>query len=362
MAKLSSQATLFGLDLTSLWVQTRQLLAQLPLRQAFIRWTRPTVVQWLTSADASTATSAAFLRSNQWLGQGPAGTTLPPAAALLLDSEQVLHRHLHLPLLGAQDLEAAIQLQALTLSPFAPQDLFWAYSTQVALQGGLDVHLVLASRKMVEDACQQAIKSYQLKGQPEVWAPTAHGPMLCLGWGEQTRLQQEHRQRLGLVLIALAVLAFAGLLALTPSLKLREQVVQAMEQTAALTQQTTEITAQRQKLMTQAQELQTLAPLLGQQIDHLSVLAALTRVLPDDTATQSIVIEGMHLRLQGLSRNATHVQQLLGQEPGFQSVRMPSAITRDGNSGQENFVLEADLDPQIFAIWPLPIPAPSPAP
>ena len=94
MAKLSSQATLFGLDLTSLWVQTRQLLAQLPLRQAFIRWTRPTVVQWLTSADASTATSAAFLRSHQWLGQGPAGTTLPPAAALLLDSEQVLHRHL----------------------------------------------------------------------------------------------------------------------------------------------------------------------------------------------------------------------------------------------------------------------------
>ena len=28
----------------------------------------------------------------------------------------------------------------------------------------------------------------------------------------------------------------------------------------------------------------------------------------------------------------------------------------------DHFVLEADLDPQIFAIWPLPIPAPSPAP
>lgn len=362
MAKLSSQATLFGLDLASLWGQTRQLLAQLPLRQAFIRWARPTLVQWLTSTDSSTAPSAAFLRSSQWLGPGLAGAVPPPAAALLLDNEQVLHRHLHLPLLRAADLEAAIQLQALTLSPFAPQDLFWAYGTQIAPQGGLDVRLVLASRKMVEDACQQAVKSYQLKSQPEVWAPTSHGPMLCPGWGEQARLQQEHRQRLGLALGTLAVLALVGLLMLTPSLKLREQVLQAMEQTATLTQQTTEIAAQRQKLMTQAQELQTLAPLLGQQMDHLSVLTTLTRVLPDDTATQSIAIQGTHLRLQGLSRNAAQVQQLLGQEPGFHSVRMPSAITRDGNSGQENFVLEADLDPQTFAVWPLPVPAPSPAP
>ena len=107
-------------------------------------------------------------------------------------------------------------------------------------------------------------------------------------------------------------------------------------------------------MLAQAQQLNTLVPQLQQQIDHLRVLAALTRVLPDDTATQRIVIEGTHLSLHGLSSNATRVQQLLSQEPGFQGVRMPAAITRDGNSNLENFVLEADLDPTVFAIWPLP--------
>lgn len=82
------------------------------------------------------------------------------------------------------------------------------------------------------------------------------------------------------------------------------------------------------------------------------MLTALTKVLPDNTATQRIVIEGLHLSLEGLSANATQVQQLLSQEPGFHSVRMPSAITRDSNSNLENFVLEVDLDPQIFAPWP----------
>lgn len=155
---------------------------------------------------------------------------------------------------------------------------------------------------------------------------------------------------------ASVVLTLTVLILLTPSLKLRQETLQAMQQTAVLTQQTAPAAAQRQALMAQAQDLHTLAPQLQQQIDHLRVLAALTKVLPDNTATQRIVIEGLHLSLEGLSANATQVQQLLSQEPGFHSVRMPSAITRDSNSNLENFVLEVDLDPQIFAPWPTPAP------
>lgn len=372
MAQLSSQLTLFGLDLTSSWAKVRQLITQLPLLRSFERCVRPSTVLWLTT-DAPDAPDApaqhsehpehplktAWLRADQWLGYDEAAPTAPAAApthaALLVDADVLLHRRLQLPLLTGQELDAAVQLQALAFSPFVPEDLVCTYRAQPNGSSGLDVELVLASRKMLENACQQAVSSYQLKSNPELWLPIAQQPpVLCPGWGEGPRLQQERRQRLGLIAAALAVLALVGALALTPSLKLLLQLRQAHAQTTALAQQTQAVAAQRQHLMAQAQELHALMPQLQQQIDHLRVLAALTRVLPDDTATQSIAIEGTHLSVQGLSANASQVQQLLVQEPGFHSVRMPSAITRDSNTKLENFAIEADLDPQVFAVWPVP--------
>lgn len=362
MAKLQSQATLFGLDLAPAWAKLQQLLVALPILRSLESWVRPSTVQHLTTDSAPAQPPAAVqLRGRQWLGPCAADPAAPPrSAALVVDADLVLHRRLHLPALSGADLDAAVQLQALTLSPFAAHDLVCAYqhtpehATQATAHTGRQVDVVLASKKMLEEACQQAVSSYQLKSDPEIWLPTPDGPMLCPGWGESARLRQERRQRWGLVAGALVVVALALVLALTPSLKLRQKVVQALSQTAALAQQTADAAAQRQSLLAQAQQLNTLVPQLQQQIDHLRVLAALTRVLPDDTATQRIVIEGTHLSLHGLSSNATRVQQLLSQEPGFQGVRMPAAITRDGNSNLENFVLEADLDPTVFAIWPLP--------
>ena len=93
---------------------------------------------------------------------------------------------------------------------------------------------------------------------------------------------------------------------------------------------------------------------LFQEADFLKVLEALTRALPDDTALQSLALEGNRLRAQGLSDNASRVQELLGKEPGFENVRLPSAITREGRSNKESFVLEAELNPAIFTLWQLP--------
>lgn len=356
MAKLSSQATLFGLDLAPLWAQVRPLFSQLPLLQALARWVPPTLVQWIAQ-DSADKPQQARLRAAQWLGvDATANSLTTTSSALLLDENSVLQRRLHLPWLAGADLDTAVQLQAITFSPFDPQDLVYAYHSQPSLQGGLQVDMVLVSKKTIENACKEITNSYQLKSDPEIWLPSQSGPILCPGWGEQPRLRQERRQRLGLMLGASVVLTLTVLILLTPSLKLRQETLQAMQQTAALTQQTAPAAAQRQALMAQAQDLHHLAPQLQQQIDHLRVLAALTKVLPDNTATQRIVIEGLHLSLEGLSGNATQVQQLLSQEPGFHSVRMPSAITRDNNSNLENFVLEADLDPQIFAPWPTPAP------
>ena len=122
------------------------------------------------------------------------------SSALLLDENSVLQRRLHLPWLAGADLDTAVQLQAITFSPFDPQDLVYAYHSQPSLQGGLQVDMVLVSKKTIENARKEITNSYQLKSEPEIWLPSQSGPILCPGWGEQPRLQQERRQRLGLML------------------------------------------------------------------------------------------------------------------------------------------------------------------
>ena len=82
MAKFSSQATLFGLDLAPLWAQVRPLFSQLPLLQVLARWTPPTLVQWIAQ-DSADKPQQARLRAAQWLGVDAAANFLTTTSSAL---------------------------------------------------------------------------------------------------------------------------------------------------------------------------------------------------------------------------------------------------------------------------------------
>jgi general secretion pathway protein L len=42
---------------------------------------------------------------------------------------------------------------------------------------------------------------------------------------------------------------------------------------------------------------------------------------------------------------------LLAKTPGFQEVRLPTAVTRVPGSGKESFTLEANIDPQVLGMF-----------
>ena len=364
MAKLSADATLFGLDLSSAWMHLRQIGRGLPLFQWLAQAIPATPVALLQAnpdLDAARTAQQVRLRADQWLGPLPSSSKPAdnrPARfhALLLPEDAILMRTLRLPVLGPEDLAAAIELEVLALSPFAAQDTVSAYQAQPEPSNRqLQVQLILASRATIEQHQQRAVDAHGLSQPPEVWAPVGSGKaILCPGWGEQPRLRHEQRQRWSLWASVLVLLLVLAALVVTPSLQLRQRVLQAQQQTQALVDQTKDIAAQREALMRQVQTLSALPTELLQEADFLKVLEALTRALPDDTALQSLALEGNRLRAQGLSDNASRVQELLGKEPGFENVRLPSAITREGRSNKESFVLEAELNPAIFTLWQLP--------
>ena len=102
--------------------------------------------------------------------------------------------------------------------------------------------------------------------------------------------------------------------------------------------------------MASVESLSALAELTNGRIEPMKVLDKLTQVLPDDTALQSIKLQGTKLIFTGQTGNASALLQQLGDVQGFKDVRAPAATTRLGNVGKEAFAVELTLDPEVFGV------------
>ncbi|AOV03120.1 PilN domain-containing protein [Delftia tsuruhatensis] len=351
MTLMTSDAKLFGLDLRGLSSELREAWSALQRLPLISRLLPASMVQVWAGAQAPSVARAQG--SNiEWL-DGPTGLLQQARyAAVLLEDDQVLQRVLKLPQMGPSAMKGAIELDVQTMTPFASPDTLWAYAVRPAARVGglLHVEVVLASRAQVEQVLRQRAASLPEGVYPEVWAPTSERPVVLPGFGETSRWRSEAKRGGWLLLGVLGVLVMALALAVTPTAQLRLRAIDASQQFSRLTKSTSEVMAQRQALAEGGQDLGKLQERVQQQINHLQVLATLTKVLPDDTAAQRVVFRGSKLTVQGLTNNASNVVALLAKTPGFQEVRLPTAVTRVPGSGKESFTLEANIDPQILGM------------
>lgn len=349
MALMTSDAKLFGVDLSSLGRQLHdawQQLLDLPLLRRGMPATRMQVVG---------AETDAWVRGSRlsWEMSARADGHKSPAAysAILVGSDQVLARTLLLPSMPSKALHGAVELDVYTMSPFSQEQTLWAYAARGSEAGtGQKVDVVITSRDLVE----QAIAVHGFQGAdnagPEVWLQAPAGPIMLPGFGEQRRLKREARQRVWLLLGGVAVVGLVAALAITPTAQLRLRAIDAASQLTKLAKGTSEVAARRQTMMAEAESVAELIKLQQQQLDHLRLLAMLTQLLPDDTAVQRIQFKGTKLIVNGLSDNASAVVSTLANEPGFREVRLPSAVTRVSRTSKESFVLEAMIDPAILGL------------
>ena len=149
----------------------------------------------------------------------------------------------------------------------------------------------------------------------------------------------------------LATLALgAAALAVTPTVQLRSRALEAAQAHEDLVKSAAPVVRQREQLLASVEALGGLAELTNGRIEPLRVLDKLTQVLPDDTALQSIKLQGNKLIFTGQTGNASALLQLLGEVQGFKDVRAPTATTRLGNVGKEAFAVELMLDPAVFGV------------
>lgn len=349
MALMTSDAKLFGVDLSSLGRQLHeawQQLADLPLLRRCMPATRMQIVDSQTDA---------WVRGNRLSWDLPVQGRQPkrPAAysAVLVGADQVLARTLQLPLMPSKALRGAVELDVYTMSPFSPEQTLWAYAVRGGDgRAGQKVDVAITSRDLLAQAMQANAGQGVGSGEPEVWLQASAGPIMLPGFGEQRRLGREARQRIWLLCGVVVVLGLVAALAITPTAQLRLRAIDASNQFTKLAKGTSEVAAQRQAMMVEAESVSELLKLQQQQLDHLRILSLLTQLLPDDTALQRIQFKGTKLTVNGLSDNASVVVSKLAQAPGFREVRLPSAVTRAARASKESFVLEAVMDPQILGL------------
>lgn len=349
MPSLSSDARFLGIDLRSLWRDTRQAWVSVSESPA-LSWLTPEPQVVLLHADGGQSFWCAGVEHAQ-----PIGRLTSSFTALELPEDLVLRRSLALPRLGVSDLESAVGLQARSISPFPADDLVWGYATRLTTDGGVSAEVVMASRRQVaEYAASQAPRLGAISDY-EVWVRSAMtAPVVLRGYGEGARRAYGRRSRNAgyalLVVIALLLLAMA----LTPSLQLRMRATEAAAAYQALTKRVAPQVAQRETMMKSIEKLNALSETVVDRVEPLRVLDMLTRLLPDDTAVQSFKLQGRKVTLSGIAGNASALMQLLGEQPGLRDVKAPSPATRVGASTKETFVIEFMLDLKEFGVVPPP--------
>ncbi|MNV50882.1 Fimbrial assembly protein (PilN) [compost metagenome] len=275
--------------------------------------------------------------------------------ALELPADMVLNRTLRLPAaMSSADIDNALALQARTFSPFSADDLIWAGERLLPDNpaGGAKFVLVLASRSQVEQYVNGwREKQLPVLSTPEIWVAIAPQRYVSLpGWGLDRRQQVIRRRRILGYALVLSALALLVVIALTPTLKLRMQALQAAAAYEETVRRTAPVVRDREQVVQASVKLNALSEVLGERIDPLRVIDTLTQVLPDDAAIQALNLTGAKVSLSGLTTDTASLMQKLGQQPGFRDVKAPAAATRLSNSAKESFGIEFMVDPKVFGV------------
>lgn len=266
--------------------------------------------------------------------------------AIVLPEAVLLRRTLQLPKLQPAELHSALSLEAQSYSPFSAEETLLSYEPLESSNSGLQVHLVLTSRKLVT----QTIESYQppLGVQNlEVWVPRAGGAGCTIlpGYENLQRRRQNVLWRWVVVFLAAMALVLAVAVAASPTVQLYLRALQADKAMQTLVEKAAPVIAQRDAFVRTTERLSALNTLIGKPLPTPHILNLVTQALPDDTSLLSLKIQGLKVSLSGQTPNAAVLMKQLGATPGLHDVKAPSPAIKPLGATRESFTIEFMLDP-----------------
>nr|WP_321986197.1 PilN domain-containing protein [uncultured Lichenicoccus sp.] len=341
-------------EILSWWAQ--QMRGLIPAR--FVQ-ADPADVNALLATPGSSGNLAISLRRNgqeTLLGvHEPGDATLRrlrsehPAAILLLRLPQasVLVRDVSLPLAAEAEYERVLGYEMDRLTPFAAGDVFWA--AQVLRRnravGRLDLRLNLVPRAwlaaplalLAEAGLQPA--AIEASGSPTNGLADAAPLRIALAHD----VRQGGVERLKLRMAAGACAALALVAIVLPFLEQSIAAHRTERRIAALQPQVAQVQALRRTLLAGSAGADAIAAARLRLGDPLRLMAALTRVLPDDTYLSDLTLRTGSMTVTGQSGSAVRLIPALSADPAFTAPAFSAPVTRIEASNTDLFSIRAHV-------------------
>jgi general secretion pathway protein L len=262
---------------------------------------------------------------------------------LLLDYNLVLNRELKLPLAADSNLAQVLAFEMDRQTPFRASDVYfdWKVLERGGDSGQLRLEMFVAPKPTVDSAVDTvSALGYRLSGVDIAAGGTTLGVNLLPA--DRRARRRNPKARLSYALGALAVVLLA--LVMTQSLYLRShQIEELREAITGVQGEARQVMEIKKTIADTSEAAGFLARSRAATPLAIEVLADVTRLLPDDTYLDRLVISDSDVQMQGKSQNAQRLIELVNGSPILEDASFRGSTRLDARSGLEIFEVNATI-------------------
>ncbi len=266
---------------------------------------------------------------------------------LLLEIDTVLHRELKLPLAAESNLAQVLSFEMDRQTPFKASDVYydWKILNRGGESGQLRLELFVAPRAEVDRLVNAVTgRGFALAGVDIRDGDRTLGLNL-LPAGRRVR-SVNARTRLNLVLGGACAVLLA--LVMAQSLYLRSHQVEELEEAIGTVQnEARQVMKIKERIQDTSEAAGFLAKRRAETPLAIEILADITRILPNDTYLDRLVISKSNVQMQGKSQNAQQLIELVNESPLLDDASFRGSTRLDARSGLEIFEVNAQILGQV---------------
>jgi len=262
---------------------------------------------------------------------------------LLLDSEAVLSKEMLLPAAAEANLSQVLTFEMDRQTPFRAKDIYfdWKILEPGSDAGQIRVGIYLVPRSAVDKTLRVLhARNLTLAGIDVIDQGRTMGLNLLPTEQRVRQVNKTARFNLGLAAAAVVLLAVA----MTQSLYLRSHQVAELEAAIAEVQGEARRVQRIKEQIGDSSEAATFLTVWREQSPlAIEILADITRILPDDTYLDRLVIGQTNVQIQGKSQNAQQLIEKVNESELFDAASFRGSTRLDARSGLEIFEVNANI-------------------
>ena len=263
-------------------------------------------------------------------------------AILRLTRADVLEKNVELPLAAQSELGQVLEFEMDRQTPFSAEELYWDHHIEAVdrRRSRLTVRLAMALRRNVDpflDALKRAGVAptrIEMLGDPSSSFPISIAP----GYAHRPR----SRRLVWATALSCLLLAIAA--AAIPFVRQSVALAQLDREIADARPAAADVEKLRQKIDRVSSNADFVTGERNKAARALDTLAALTRLLPDDTYLTGLELRQKKLTMTGRSAGAARLIAALAADPLFRDPVFSAPVTRLEASQGEVFSIKADVE------------------